>query len=160
PRVHVPYSGPPLWDMPPTAWCGVEQHASGVRLTSECSTCGRLDWEPTYLVNGIVVDGRTWQGADVFRLDVYPSCSFCTEGVKSFVEHHGFTNVAFALRGEIGDAETAAGPVGPHLRRRTELAEALDPDLRPSSVPTPNAQDEMIDREISYLPDNSPASCP
>src|SRR5712692_5180627 len=146
PRVQVPYSGPPLWDMKPTAWCGVDQDASGVRLTSECSTCGRLFWEPGYMVNGIVVDGRTWQGADIFRLDAYPSRSFCTERVKSFVEGHGFTNVAFALCGEIGDAETATGPAGPHLERRLEIEidEARNTVPNPQSLPVPSTQNDAV----------------
>lgn len=162
PRVAVPYSGPPLWDLQPTNWCGVDQEASGVRVIGECATCGRVLWEAENWARPIVVDGRTWQGTDVFRLDAYPSGALCTERLKAFLEQQGFTNIAFELRGEIGDAAATTGPVGPHLARAIEIGvdEAGAAAPGPSSQEASDARTDLDDREIARLPDDSPSACP
>jgi hypothetical protein len=158
--------------MQPSVWCGVDQEASGVRLARECPTCGHQFWEPGRFGPYIVVDGRTWNGADIFRLDAYPAAQFCTERVKVFIEGQGFTNVAFEPRGEIGDAAAASGPVGPFLRKRIE-APAEEPTGDAPSQQSLFAEDvleDLLDPEgvqphddtppIAYLPGNAPLTDP
>jgi hypothetical protein len=102
PIVKLPYTGTPLWDMQPRSWCHLDLDKSGVELKLACGTCGnRIYDQMTDYERQLVVDTRTWDRSEIFRIYEYPGWIFCTENVKLAVENAQSSNVAFHLDGYI-----------------------------------------------------------
>ncbi|MFN0071378.1 MAG: hypothetical protein ACKVVP_07810 [Chloroflexota bacterium] len=103
PRIWLPYEGPPLWYLRTPSWCHLDLPASGVRIISECSTCGKIQYKDDVAFEDrhMVVDPTTWDGAPIFRVVEAPAWNFCTPAIVELVQEHGFTNVSFREDGVI-----------------------------------------------------------
>lgn len=103
PRVWLPYEGPQLWSMEPTAYARLDLKASGWQVEGTCSICGRVLYSsPPFEERRYAVDPCTWYGADIFRIHD-SRWLFCTERAKRLIEARGFTNVSFLEDGVILD---------------------------------------------------------
>jgi hypothetical protein len=123
PRVTLPYQGPPLFELWPTAWVHLDRERSSVELERVCGTCGlefwlfcgierwdsHFDQEHAVLVyeripraprGGIFLPEADLEGAGIFRVREAPAWIFCTEAVRALIEKHNFSNVVFW---EMGD---------------------------------------------------------
>ena len=118
PRVRLPYSGPPLWDLWVTAWTRIDRKRSTVAATRTA------DGSETFELRGVQRRESSWdkerrvlvkrmhprvegQGLFVppirgfFRVSEFPAWIFCTDDIKDLIEDHCFTNVSFLEMGDV-----------------------------------------------------------
>jgi len=126
PRVWLPYQGPVLHDLWVASWAHVDLTSSSVRQIKKCSQCGYEAFE----VDGIEKRSSRWdkarresikihqrrmpgkglfiaegdlEGADLFRVHEFPGWILCTDRLRKFICHQGFSNIEFL---DVGDVVT------------------------------------------------------
>jgi hypothetical protein len=82
---------PTLWELVVTGKGGDADPRSGIRRIYSCPHCGLVKYS-SYR-NGIIVDERTWDGSDFFKITEYPFI-LLTQRVKDFIVERGLTNCA------------------------------------------------------------------
>jgi len=101
PRVWLPYTGPPLYELVTVGTARLDRAHSNWVLKDVCSTCGNESWRIPTVGRITIIDKRTWTGDDLFRLAEAPGWILTTRAFRNFVESHGFTNVSFLEEGWI-----------------------------------------------------------
>jgi hypothetical protein len=101
-RIWLPYQGPTLWDLLVSSWSNLDLSESKRTLVYECNICHRQEFS---LVADapLVVNRKTWEGCDVFRIREIGKLVFVVEKVKRAIEEQQFTNVEAVERGYIPD---------------------------------------------------------
>lgn len=123
PRVDLPYSGPPLYELRVTSWLDIDIDRSSVELERRCEVCGTEFWEaygierwdshfdmerrelvrdlvPRAPNGGLIVPEAERAGVDIFRVRQFPGWTLCTDPVREHVEKDGYSNVSFLELGE------------------------------------------------------------
>ncbi|MBK9259933.1 MAG: hypothetical protein IPM54_08875 [Polyangiaceae bacterium] len=118
PRVRLPYTGPKLWDLWPTAWTHADMERSTITTrqladgTTDYELLGIQDEESTWDQENGVMHNRMiprieGQGLfvppidGIFRVYEFPGGILCTDNVKCLIEEHRFTNVSFVEMGDV-----------------------------------------------------------
>lgn len=128
-RVWLPYAGPELYHLRPTAWVHMDAGRTTARLVRRCSACGderyelegveQLDYHvdfkqdpPRYELQhariqrapgqGLHLSTRELGDSDLFGVHEFSGWVFCTDRAKRFIEENRYTNVGFREMGEAG----------------------------------------------------------
>jgi hypothetical protein len=101
-RIWLPYEGPRLWDLSTTSWCNLDVQKSKRTLIKECDICHRKQYDVLDGAAPLVVDPKTWDGSEFFKIRELGDLVFVLEKVKKVFEKAGFANVKIEERGRIG----------------------------------------------------------
>jgi hypothetical protein len=71
-----------LWELRPNGWGGLARPESGIRLLSECPSCGRLRYS-MWRDSTKLIDESQWDGSDLFLVWPLPVYIFATDKFRA-----------------------------------------------------------------------------